>query len=116
MATRQGRHTRGRGREKEPPPRVSREVDQRAGAFPHPFWGREAPPDNSYSHTIALGAPDLGLGAAEKKKKNRSAGPTRRIVARGDKSVPTQHPTTTAGITPPSAQCPAAQKQNHLPV
>eukprot|EP00962_Isochrysis_galbana_P006265 scaffold1691_cov107-Isochrysis_galbana.AAC.13 len=26
-----------RGREKEPTPRVPREVDQRAGALPHPF-------------------------------------------------------------------------------
>eukprot|EP00962_Isochrysis_galbana_P002927 scaffold812_cov126-Isochrysis_galbana.AAC.4 len=30
-----------RGREKEPTPRVPREVDQRAGAFPHPFRGGE---------------------------------------------------------------------------
>eukprot|EP00962_Isochrysis_galbana_P024445 scaffold7500_cov127-Isochrysis_galbana.AAC.28 len=32
--------TRGREKEKEPTPRVPREVDQRAGAFPHPFRGR----------------------------------------------------------------------------
>eukprot|EP00962_Isochrysis_galbana_P010480 scaffold2892_cov112-Isochrysis_galbana.AAC.2 len=30
-----------RGLEKEPTPRVPREVDQRTGAFPHPFRGRE---------------------------------------------------------------------------
>eukprot|EP00962_Isochrysis_galbana_P004622 scaffold1255_cov120-Isochrysis_galbana.AAC.10 len=30
-----------RGREKEPTPRVPREVDHSAGAFPHPFRGRE---------------------------------------------------------------------------
>eukprot|EP00962_Isochrysis_galbana_P013125 scaffold3751_cov117-Isochrysis_galbana.AAC.12 len=58
-----------RGREKEPTPRVPREVDHCAGAFPHPFRGREescklqthtgdvgptanwAPPYNSYSHS-----------------------------------------------------------------
>eukprot|EP00962_Isochrysis_galbana_P051895 scaffold23310_cov108-Isochrysis_galbana.AAC.4 len=57
--------TRGRG--KEPTPRVPREVDHCAGAFPHPFRGREesckhiqamwgcganwAPPYNSYSYS-----------------------------------------------------------------
>eukprot|EP00962_Isochrysis_galbana_P029780 scaffold9578_cov96-Isochrysis_galbana.AAC.1 len=30
-----------RGREREPTPRVPREVDHCAGAFPHPFRGRE---------------------------------------------------------------------------
>eukprot|EP00962_Isochrysis_galbana_P013332 scaffold3801_cov124-Isochrysis_galbana.AAC.2 len=35
-----GRHK--GGREKEPTPRVPREVDQHAGAFSHPFRGREA--------------------------------------------------------------------------
>eukprot|EP00962_Isochrysis_galbana_P046052 scaffold18381_cov124-Isochrysis_galbana.AAC.2 len=30
-----------RGREKEPTPRVPREVDRRAGAFSYPFRGRE---------------------------------------------------------------------------
>eukprot|EP00962_Isochrysis_galbana_P031099 scaffold10113_cov150-Isochrysis_galbana.AAC.7 len=68
MATRQGkgrRKAQGGGKKSLlPTPRVSREVDQRAGAFPHPFRGREvssehiqrrcganwAPPDNSYSH------------------------------------------------------------------
>eukprot|EP00962_Isochrysis_galbana_P000692 scaffold189_cov118-Isochrysis_galbana.AAC.14 len=40
MATRQGRH-KGAGN-KEPTPRVPRDVDQHAGAFSHPFRGREA--------------------------------------------------------------------------
>eukprot|EP00962_Isochrysis_galbana_P021351 scaffold6296_cov124-Isochrysis_galbana.AAC.2 len=35
----QGGSLRRRG--KEPTPRVPREVDYRAGAFPHPFRGRE---------------------------------------------------------------------------
>eukprot|EP00962_Isochrysis_galbana_P016671 scaffold4776_cov87-Isochrysis_galbana.AAC.3 len=38
---RKAQGTRGRGKEKEPTPRVPREVGHCAGALPHPFRGRE---------------------------------------------------------------------------
>eukprot|EP00962_Isochrysis_galbana_P045775 scaffold18144_cov130-Isochrysis_galbana.AAC.12 len=44
-----------RGREKEPTPRVPREVDQRTGAFPHPFRGRE----ESCDHIQAMWGPSF---------------------------------------------------------